>query len=166
MTRNFSNLAEAQRAEATQAIMATGHVVDVETSNLTRLAEILEDHHASVQLCKEHGLSDEEIAVIDAVAKIELAELKNRSVGQLNLLLHYQHVEGVNRGLKLLERILGAKSEDERLGILEEYDRGTLRGMFEAAAYDAALRGDYAQAYQVTHGIKTIPALRKAIFAA
>ena len=56
--------------------------------------------------------------------------------------------------------------EDERLGILEEYDRGTLRGMFEAAAYDAALRGDYVQAYEVTHGIKTIPALREAIFAA
>ena len=158
MTRCYSNL-----AEAVQNVMATGHVVDVETGNLARLAEILEDHHESAKLCKEYGLSTAEI---DAVAQIELEELKDRSVGQPNLLLHYQRVEGVNRGLMLLERIFGAKSEDERLGILEEYDRGTLRGMFEAAAYDAALRGDYVQAYEVTHGIKTIPALREAIFAA
>jgi len=160
---HYSNLAEAQRAEAVETVMAAGHVVDVETSNLARLAEILEDHHTSVKLCEEHGLSTAEV---DAVAKIELAELKDHSAGQPNLLLHYQRVESVNHGLMLLEKILGAKSEDERQEILEAYDRGTLRGIFEAAAYDAAFSGDYAKAYKVTHGVKSIPALRKAIFAA
>ncbi|MCR5572582.1 MAG: hypothetical protein K6F57_02305 [Candidatus Saccharibacteria bacterium] len=161
---HYSNLAEARRAEAVQNVMATGgHVVDVGTSNLARLAEILEDHHEDAKLCKEHGLSTAEV---DAVAKMELAELKDRSVRQPNLLLHYQRVEGANRCLMLLERILGAKSEDERQEILAEYDRRALRGVFEAAAYDAAFRGDYAKAYEVTHGVKTIPALRKVIFVA
>ncbi len=160
MTR-YSNLAEAQRAEAA---MATGrHIVDMEAGNLARLTEILEDHHTSVQLCKEYGLSTAEI---DAVAEMELAELKDRSVVQPNLLLHYQHVEGVNRGLMLLERILCAESEDERQEILEAYDRRTLRSMFEAAAYDAAFSGDYAKAYKVAHGVSAISALREAIFAA
>ena len=71
MTHRYSNLAEAQRAEAIGTIMATGHFVDMEAGNLARLTEILEDHHASVQLCEEYGLSTESVDA--AAARLQIA---------------------------------------------------------------------------------------------
>lgn len=163
MTHRYSNLAEAQRAEAIGTIMATGHFVDMEAGNLARLTEILEDHHASVQLCEEYGLSTESV---DAAAAMELAEIRTAP----DLMLHYAHVDPKRtpayRSRAALAAILGAKTEDERMEILAAYSKSSLRMMAEAAIFGAIDNGDLATAYTLAHGIRAVPDLRKAFFAA
>ena len=161
MTR-YPNLAEAQRAEAA---MATGrHIEDMEAGNLARLTEILEDHHTSVQLCKEHGLSTKSV---DAAAAMELAEI--RTV-QPDLMLHYEHVDPKKmpayKSRAALAAILGAKNEDERMEILAAYSQSSLRMMAETAIFGAIDNGDLEQGYQLAHSIKVVPELREALFTA
>ena len=164
MTHRYSNLAEAQRAEAAETVMATGHIVNLEAGNLARLTEILEDHHASIQLCEEYGLSTESV---NAAAAMELAEI--RTV-QPDLMLHYAHVDPKRtpayRSRAALAAILGAKTEDERMEILATYSMSSLRMMAATAIFGAIDNGDLEAAYTLAHGISAVPDLRKAFFAA
>ncbi len=165
--RRYANVAEVQRAEAARTILERGGYIVEGDERLTRLAEILSDHHDDVELCRERGVPTDSI---DVLATEEVAGLLGETVAAPNYMEHYAFVSDAgNDCLSALEDILSAETDGQRKEIIASYAEGaypSLKAMTETAVFGAATSGEFEQAYKVLSGIRAIPELCKVVFAA